>query len=65
MRHVESPKGGIYYLNNIYAKIDGKNGENGSYIMLASHYDSSPKKEQEKMGSQKVLQMLDMEYLLS
>ena len=50
---VESPKGGIYNLNNIYAKIDGKNGENGSYIMLASHYDSSPKKRAGEDGESK------------
>lgn len=36
--------GWSYDVNNIYATIDGKDGENGSYIMLASHYDSSPKK---------------------
>ncbi|MBM6838932.1 M20/M25/M40 family metallo-hydrolase, partial [Clostridium saudiense] len=40
-------------INNIYAKIDGKNGENGSYIMLASHYDSSPKKRSGEDGESK------------
>ncbi len=33
-----------YDVNNIYAKIDGKDGEDGNYIMLATHYDSSPRK---------------------
>lgn len=42
--NVEDRNGDLQTLNNIYAKIDGKNGENGSYILLASHYDSSPKK---------------------
>ena len=50
---VESSKGGIYDINNIYAKIDGKNGEDGSYIMLASHYDSSPKKRSGEDGESK------------
>lgn len=50
---VESSKGGIYDINNIYAKIDGKNGEDGSYIMLASHYDSSPKKRLGEDGESK------------
>ena len=50
---VESSKGGIYDINNIYAKIDGKNGEGGSYIMLASHYDSSPKKRSGEDGESK------------
>lgn len=51
--NVESSKGGTYDINNIYAKIDGKNGENGSYIMLASHYDSSPKKRSGEDGESK------------
>lgn len=51
--NVESLKGGTYDINNIYAKIDGKNGENGSYIMLASHYDSSPKKRSGEDGESK------------
>lgn len=42
--NVEDRNGDLQTLNNIYAKIDGRNGENGSYILLASHYDSSPKK---------------------
>lgn len=43
-KDVEDKYGWTYDVNNIYATIDGKDGENGSYIMLASHYDSSPKK---------------------
>ena len=50
---VEGSKGGIYDINNIYAKIDGRNGEDGSYIMLASHYDSSPKKRSGEDGESK------------
>lgn len=41
---VEDRNGKIVDINNIYTKIDGKNGEDGKYILLASHYDSSPKK---------------------
>ncbi len=36
--------GWTYNVNNIYTKIDGKNGENGTYILLVAHYDSSPAK---------------------
>lgn len=43
-KDVEDKYGWKYDVNNIYATINGKDGENGSYIMLASHYDSSPKK---------------------
>ena len=42
--NVEDRNGKIVDINNIYTKIDGKNGEDGKYILLASHYDSSPKK---------------------
>lgn len=42
--NVEDRNGELRTLNNIYAKIDGSKGEEGSYILLASHYDSSPKK---------------------
>lgn len=42
--NVEDRNGDLQTINNIYTKIDGKDGENGSYILLASHYDSSPKK---------------------
>ncbi|MGM9988208.1 MAG: M20/M25/M40 family metallo-hydrolase [Bacillaceae bacterium] len=43
-KNISDKYGWTYDINNIYAKIDGKNGENGSYILLAAHYDSSPKK---------------------
>ncbi len=36
--------GWTYDVNNIYTKIDGKNGEDGTYIMIVAHYDSSPAK---------------------
>ncbi len=36
--------GDTYDVNNIYTKIDGKDGEDGTYIMLVAHYDSSPAK---------------------
>lgn len=36
--------GWTYDINNIYGKIDGKDGEDGTYIMLVAHYDSSPAK---------------------
>ena len=42
--NVKDRNGKIVDINNIYTKIDGKNGEDGKYILLASHYDSSPKK---------------------
>ncbi|MGG7178272.1 M20/M25/M40 family metallo-hydrolase [Clostridium paraputrificum] len=42
--NVKDRNGDLQTINNIYAKIDGKKGEDGSYILLASHYDSSPKK---------------------
>ena len=42
--NIEDRNGKIVDINNIYTKIDGKNGEDGKYILLASHYDSSPKK---------------------
>ncbi len=44
--------GWTYDVNNIYTKIDGKDGEDGTYIMLVAHYDSSPaKREGEEDGS--------------
>lgn len=50
--NVEDRNGKIVDINNIYTKIDGKNGEDGKYILLASHYDSSPKKRDgEEAGS--------------
>lgn len=50
--NVVDRNGKVVDINNIYAKIDGKQGENGQYILLASHYDSSPKKrEGEEEGS--------------
>ncbi len=36
--------GWTYDVNNIYTKIDGKNGEDGTYILIVAHYDSSPAK---------------------
>ncbi len=36
--------GWTYDVNNIYTKIDGKDGEDGTYILLVAHYDSSPAK---------------------
>lgn len=51
-KDVVDKKGNIVEMNNIYTKIDGKDGENGKYILLATHYDSSPKKrEGEEEGS--------------
>ncbi len=50
--NVQDKYGDTYDVNNIYAKIDGKDGEDGSYIMLVAHYDSSPKKrDAEEEGS--------------
>lgn len=43
-KNVADKNGNLIDMNNIYTKIDGKDGENGSYILLATHYDSSPKK---------------------
>ncbi|SFD36304.1 M20/M25/M40 family metallo-hydrolase [Clostridium uliginosum] len=40
-KDVENDKGEVADLNNIYGKIDGKNGEDGSYILLVAHYDSA------------------------
>lgn len=51
--NVENKKGEKYDINNIYAKLDGKNGEAGSYILLATHYDSSPKKRSGEDGESK------------
>ncbi|AZV58545.1 M28 family peptidase [Clostridium sp. AWRP] len=40
-KNIKNDKGQVADLNNIYGKIDGKNGENGSYILLVAHYDSA------------------------
>ena len=37
---VKTKHGETVEINNIYGKIDGKDGENGSYILLMAHYDS-------------------------
>lgn len=51
-KDIEDRNGKVVELNNIYTKIDGKNGEDGQYILLATHYDSSPKKRDgEEAGS--------------
>lgn len=51
-KDVVDKQGNIVEMNNIYTKIDGKDGEKGKYILLATHYDSSPKKrEGEEEGS--------------
>lgn len=51
-KDVKDRNDNIVEMNNIFAKIDGKNGENGQYILLATHYDSSPKKRDgEEAGS--------------
>ncbi|MGL4800222.1 MAG: M20/M25/M40 family metallo-hydrolase [Cellulosilyticaceae bacterium] len=45
--------GWTYDINNIYTKIDGKDGEDGTYIMLVAHYDSSPAKRLGEAGGSK------------
>ena len=38
---VENDRGDIADIHNIYGKMDGKNGEAGTYILLVAHYDSA------------------------
>ncbi|MGL5677941.1 MAG: M20/M25/M40 family metallo-hydrolase [Cellulosilyticaceae bacterium] len=45
--------GWTYDINNIYTKLDGKDGEDGTYIMLVAHYDSSPAKRLGETGGSK------------
>lgn len=40
----------IVDLSNIYGKIDGEKGKEGSYILLVAHYDSARKNGQNKEG---------------
>lgn len=49
-KNVKNDKGEITDLNNIYGKIDGKDGENGSYILLVAHYDSAGTNPQNNKG---------------
>lgn len=41
---VEDKYFGTHPVHNIAASIDGKHGKDGSYILVLTHYDSSPKK---------------------
>ena len=49
-KDVKNEKGQVTDLNNIYGKIDGKNGEEGSYILLVAHYDSAGTNPQSEDG---------------
>lgn len=49
-KDVKNEKGQVADLNNIYGKIDGKNGEEGSYILLVAHYDSAGSNPQNEEG---------------
>lgn len=49
-KSVENDKGDIADIHNIYAKMDGKNGEDGSYILLVAHYDSAGTNPQNDKG---------------
>lgn len=48
--NVKNEKGNVADLNNIYGKIDGENGEEGSYILLVAHYDSAGSNPQNNDG---------------
>lgn len=49
-KSIKNDKGQVADLNNIYGKIDGENGENGSYILLVAHYDSAATNPQNDKG---------------
>ena len=49
-KDVKNEKGQVTDLNNIYGKIDGKDGEEGSYILLVAHYDSAGTNPQNEEG---------------
>lgn len=49
-KNIKNEKGNVADLNNIYGKIDGKNGEEGSYILLVAHYDSAGSNPQNNDG---------------
>jgi hypothetical protein len=48
--NVKNEKGNVADLDNIYGKIDGENGEEGSYILLVAHYDSAGSNPQNNDG---------------
>lgn len=47
---VKNDRGDIADINNIYGKMDGKNGEDGTYILLVAHYDSAGTNPQNDLG---------------
>jgi hypothetical protein len=49
-KNVKNEKGNVVDLTNIYGKIDGENGEEGSYILLVAHYDSAGSNPQNNNG---------------
>lgn len=49
-KDVVNDKGESADLNNLYSKIDGKKGEEGSYILLCAHYDSAGSNPQNDYG---------------
>jgi Predicted aminopeptidases len=49
-KNVKNEKGNVADLNNIYGKIDGEKGEEGSYILLIAHYDSAGSNPQNNDG---------------